>query len=299
MPATPRIISASRRTDIPAWYTPWLLNRLKAGFCYYPNPRFPARLHRVSLRSEDVVGIVFWSRNPAPLVPHLTDLDRWGYDYSFQYTITGYPRVLEPFAPPVEQALATFRSLAQRLGPRRVIWRYDPIILGGELTASRHLDTFRRLADALGGATERVVVSVIDPYRKNRRQVEESIGSVDYHPEVYRELVQQLVQEAAKRHLLMESCVEPALAIPGITAGRCVDGGMFRSVGAGTRFREHNLRPDCRCHRSIDIGANDTCPCGCRYCYATADPRKAGEAAQRHHPDWPCITGDIPFRSFV
>ncbi|CAH2030847.1 DUF1848 domain-containing protein [Trichlorobacter ammonificans] len=295
MTEAPRIISASRRTDIPAWYTPWLLNRLQAGFCHYPNPRFPAKLHRVSLRSADVLGIVFWTRNPAPLLPHLGSLDHWGYDYYFQYTLTGYPRALEPFAPPVEQALATFRSLAQRLGPRRVIWRYDPIILGSTLTVPWHRDNFRRLADALDGATKRVVISVIDPYRKNRRLVEATVGSIDYHPEAYRELLQYLAQEAADRHLPMESCAEPSLSIPGISAGRCIDAGMFRAAG---RHQRHGLRPGCGCHRSIDIGVNDTCPCGCCYCYATADPRKAREAAERHNPRWSCITGDIPETAF-
>lgn len=285
------IISASRRTDIPAWYTPWLLNRLRAGFCHYPNPRFPAKLHRVSLRSADVLGIVFWTRNADPLVPHLADLDHWEYDYYFQYTITGYPCALEPFAPPVKQALATFRSLAERLGPRRVIWRYDPIMLGNGLTSSWHLDNFRRLADALTGATERVVVSVVDPYRKNRRRVGEAVGTVDYHPDAYREMLQRLAREAAERRLPMESCVEPSLTIPGITAGCCVDGKMFQTGG---RFPLHNLRPGCRCHRSVDIGANDTCPCGCCYCYAVADPRKAQEAADCHDPRWSCITGNSP-----
>lgn len=159
----PRIISASRRTDIPAFYAEWFMNRVRAGYCVYPNPLYPTKSYRVSLLPNDVLGIVFWTRHPAPLIPSLDSLNKAGFTYYFQYTITGYPRSIELRTPPIDVATKTFIELSRQIGPERVIWRYDPIILNRDLGKDWHRDNFSRIADAVGGATMRVVVSVIDP----------------------------------------------------------------------------------------------------------------------------------------
>ncbi|MBC7325158.1 MAG: DUF1848 family protein, partial [Moorella sp. (in: Bacteria)] len=115
------IISASRRTDIPAFYARWFINRVRAGFCTVPNPFNPRQVSRVSLQPEAVEVIVFWTRNPAPLLPYLDELDARGLRYYFQYTVLGNPRALDPHCPPLPQALVTFRRLAERVGPQKVI----------------------------------------------------------------------------------------------------------------------------------------------------------------------------------
>ncbi|NLJ25804.1 MAG: DUF1848 domain-containing protein, partial [Firmicutes bacterium] len=134
------IISASRRTDIPALYTKWLLNRLEAGFCVVRNPFNPKQESLVSLNPEDVEVIVFWTKDPRPLMAHLDYLDQKGYRYYFQYTLTGYPHYLEPGAPSLDQAIETFSQLADRLGAIRVVWRYDPIIISDATGFSYHLE---------------------------------------------------------------------------------------------------------------------------------------------------------------
>ncbi len=121
-----KIISASRRTDIPAFHARWLLNRLDAGFCHYLNP-FSGQVYRVSLRPEDCLALVFWSRNPSPLLPHVANLWERGYRFYFQFTLNGYPQAIETHNPPLKAAIATFQKLSQCLSPEWVQWRYDPI----------------------------------------------------------------------------------------------------------------------------------------------------------------------------
>ncbi len=121
------IISASRRTDIPAFYAEWFMQRIRAGYCTVPNPFNRGQVSTISLAPEDVDAIVFWTRFPRPLLPHLDELDRCGYRYYFQFTLLDYPRSLETHRPDVRQAVEAFRTLAERIGPERVIWRYDPI----------------------------------------------------------------------------------------------------------------------------------------------------------------------------
>src|SRR5512139_3841787 len=109
------IISASRRTDIPAFYAPWFINRVRAGFCEVPNPFNRQQVSRISLSPEDVDVIVFWTRNPRSLFPYLDELERRGYRYYFQYTLLGYPLEIDNHGPPSIASLVTFRELAQRV----------------------------------------------------------------------------------------------------------------------------------------------------------------------------------------
>ena len=292
----PRIISASRRTDIPAFYTPWFMNRIRAGFCVYPNPLYPQKFYRVSLRSQDVLGIVFWTRHPAPLVHHLAELDKAGYVYYFQYTIVGYPQSLDPRSPSVETAAKTFSSLSHCVGPSRVIWRYDPIILNRELSPAWHRENFRRVADSLTGLTQRVIISVIDPYARTQRRVGTADDGVLYTPDAYRDVLQTIVAEARSRSLIVQSCAETSLQIDGIVPGSCVDAALLYSLAgrsSPSRLRLHKQREGCLCHESVDIGVNDSCGFGCKYCYATNSHDKAMETLRRHRPEWTCLSQDV------
>ena len=141
------IISASRRTDIPAYYTPWFMNRIREGYCSVPNPYNPSQIATVSLRPEDVDAIVFWTRNPSPLLPHLKDLDSDGYHYYFLCTIMDNPPILDPHCGPWEKSTRAFRALADMIGPEKVAWRYDPIVFTRETTLDFHK---KKYAEAQG-----------------------------------------------------------------------------------------------------------------------------------------------------
>ena len=291
-----RIISASRRTDIPAFYTQWFMNRIRAGFCIYPNPLYPQQLYRVSLRSEDVLGIVFWTRHPAPLAQHLAELDKGGYVYYFQYTVVGYPQSVDLRSPSLDTAIKTFGDLSSCIGPDKVIWRYDPIILNPGISATWHQDNFRRIADSLSGHTHRVVISVIDPYARTQRRLGAAEGDVSYMPEAYSDVLRTIVAEARSRNLSVQSCAEASLQTDGIVPGSCVDASLLHSLAGRLppkRLRLHKQREGCLCHESVDVGVNDSCGFGCQYCYATRSHEKALETLRRHRPEWTCISQDV------
>ncbi|MDD2734597.1 MAG: DUF1848 domain-containing protein [Desulfuromonadaceae bacterium] len=289
-----RIISASRRTDIPAFYAPWLMNRIRAGYCCYPNPVFPAKFYRVSLHTEDVSGFVFWTRHPAPLLPYLSELDKAGFTYYFQYTVTGYPQTIDGSSPPLETAIKTFLTLSQAIGANRVVWRYDPIILHTEITAEWHHNNFRRIADAIGSSAHHLVISVVDPYVKTQRRLGSSKDGVSYAIDAYSDLLHRIAAEAADRNLRVESCAEASLQIPGIVPGRCVDAHLLHGISgrASSHISHHNQREGCLCHRSVDIGVNNSCGFGCSYCYATVNHDTARETVNRHDSEWSCISKD-------
>jgi hypothetical protein len=160
------IISASRRTDIPAFYSEWFMNRIRAGYCTTINPFNRHQVARVSLRPNDVDVIVFWTKNPEPLIQHLEELDNCGFRYYFQYTLTGYPKAIEPSVPEPKKGISTFKKLADLIGPEKVIWRYDPIIISNRTDSDYHKKQIDHIARELEGFTHRLVISVVDEYRK-------------------------------------------------------------------------------------------------------------------------------------
>lgn len=211
-----RVVSASRRTDIPAWYARWFMERVRQGFCEWVNP-FSGQRRRVSLRPEDVAAFVFWTRNPAPLLPHLPELQRLGYTFYFHFTLNAYPRTLEPHSPPVELSVRRFRELADRIGPHRLFWRYDPIVLGqgGELRldAAYHLRRFQQLARSLAGATGRCYTSFVSLYRKTAsrlRACDFAASAAPGEPE-RRELARQMAELAAQFGIAVYACCDDAL----------------------------------------------------------------------------------------
>ncbi len=292
----PKIISVSRRTDVPAFYTPWFVNRIREGYCVYPNPLYPRKYYRVSLRPQDVLGIVFWTRHPSPLTPYLDELDAAGFTYYFQYTVVGYPKTIDLRSPSLSIAARTFKELSGRIGPDRVIWRYDPIILNRELTFAWHRDNFRRIADIIAPDTHRVVVSIVDPYARTQRRVGTPDDGVKYAPEDYTELLHMIVSEASDRGIRVQSCAEASLRVEGITPGSCVDASLIHTLSGRTtpaRWRMHKQREGCLCSESVDIGVNESCGFGCQYCYATKNHARALDTLKKHRPEWNCITGDV------
>lgn len=140
------IISASRRTDIPAFFAREFMESIRAGFRIVRNP-YSGRETRLSLAPADVECIVFWSKNPEPLLPFLPELEERGYRFYFQFTLTPYGTDIERNLPPKRRILQTFRTLSEQIGAEKVIWRYDPVIFSAEWTAERHSEIFRRMTD--------------------------------------------------------------------------------------------------------------------------------------------------------
>jgi hypothetical protein len=281
------ILSASRRTDIPACHARWFRERFRAGFCHWVHP-YTGEVRRVSLAPDAVAGIVFWTRNPAPFLTCLEEIRAAGVPAVFHFTLTGYGPPLETHNPPVERAVAAWEELARLLGPEAVTWRYDPILLSRELTPDVHLERFARLAARLRGLTERCVFSFVDFYGKTVRRlrpIEASQGFPFARPgeEEKKTLLRSLARLAREHGMRTYSCCDDSLVGGGIEKARCVDPDLIARVRGepltGVRFRP--TRKDCGCAQSIDIGAYDTCSLCCAYCYAVSS-REAALARISH-----------------
>lgn len=282
------IITISRRTDIAAFYTPWLMERLRAGEVLVPRTHQPGVLERVDLSSEAVDCLVVISKDPAPLLPHLAELKERGLRLAVQMTITGYGPRWEPHVPPAEHTLAVFERFSQALGVEWVDWRYDPILLGEGISRQWHHEQFARLCAKLAGLTTRCIVSFVDAYPH--------LGGVvqPLSEETMRAAASDLAETAARYGLTITSCAEAAdLSAEGIAPGACIDGERLSKllgwqIPAG---RAQGQRKACRCAESIDIGSYDTCLHGCRYCYATTSTALAKERYRLHDPHSPLLWG--------
>jgi DNA repair photolyase len=283
---TPIIISASRRTDIPAFYMPWFMHRLRAGSASYPNP-FNGAVHSVSLVPKDVHSIVFWSKFYGPFLHHVDELQDRGYRFICHYTITGASRELEPHVPHWEAAVDVFRTLAERTSPRHVLWRFDPIVITPDNDAARTLTRFRDLARALTGYTERCYFSFASYYGKVvRRMKRAAIAYCDPPLEEKQALVEQMADLADACGITLHACCQDALLGDQVYKAHCVDGDLLAALfpDRPAITKANPTREQCGCVTSRDVGMYDTCPYGCVYCYANASHAAAVKRRQRHDP---------------
>lgn len=282
-----RIISASRRTDLPAFFTDWFLGRLNAGFCHWANP-FSGHIYRISLLPEDVAAIMFLTRNSSMLLPHLESMTRRGYRYWFNYTITGYPSVLEPHAPPLEVALDACKRTSDAIGPGFVHWRYDPILISDETPREYHLRRFENLTKALAGYTKRCYVSFASFYAKTTRNLGRLDGFVysDLPQEHKHELAIDLAAIARASGIETFMCCLPESERVGLRQAACLDPETITNLRPDLVMRlvRQPTRQNCNCVEATDIGAFDTCQHGCAYCYATNSPAAALARYNEHDP---------------
>ncbi len=214
------------------------MNRIRAGYCTVPNPFNRSQVSYISLKPEDVDVIVFWTRNPAPLIPHLDELNDRGYRHYFQYTLLNNPRSIDQKTPPLESAIKTFQRLSVKVGAERVIWRYDPIVFTQETGLRFHQKTYQKIAESLKGYTRRSAVSILDIYRKAGKRLQElkdqgvEILAYDGNPgERFAELMTSIACIAGENGMEIVSCAEePDLAAFGIQPGKCVDDALIQHV---------------------------------------------------------------------
>jgi len=284
------ILHTGMRTDIPAFYTPWLLNRLKAGFVLVRNPFHPSSVTRYAL-SPDVVDLIgFCTKNPAPMLPYLDRLQAYGQHWFV--TITPYGRDIEPNVPPKEQVLDSFLALAGTLGPHRVAWRYDPILLSETYTVERHLAEFETMASRISGSTDTCVISFIDLYEKVKRNFPE-VQPVQKQERIL--LGSQMAAIAARYGITLKTCGEgDELAAYGVDCSGCMTLSVYEKA-LGERLtapKTKPLRKECACYLGNDIGAYHTCAHLCRYCYANDDAALALYNRKRHDPESPFLIGN-------
>ena len=297
------IVSASRRTDIPCFYSDWFFNRIKEGRVCVRNPFNPRLVSEIPLSPDTVDGIVFWTKNPAPMLDRLELLR--DYPYYFQFTPNSYGTDIERNVPSKrDSVIPTFIALSEIIGKERVVWRYDPILLNGKYTVQYHLKYFKRLCGALAGYTEKCTVSFIDMYKSiSRRTAPLGVCAPTQEQSCF--LAGNFAEIAAQYGIYVDTCAEEAeLSEYGIGHASCIDGARLERIG-GYRLKteqDKNQREFCRCVQSVDIGAYNTCRNGCVYCYAGFAPERAGGSGaggMRHNADSPLIFGEITLEDTV
>jgi DNA repair photolyase len=286
------IVSVSRRTDIPAFYSEWFFNRINEGFALVRNPMNHSQIRTVSLKPEDVDCIVFWTKNPRSIIPYLDKLNR--YHFYFQFTLTPYGQDIEPGLPDKTEIMDTFKRLSDKLGAHRVIWRYDPILLNEQYTVSFHVEHFGKMAHTLKGYTEKATISFIDFYSK----IEQNMSKLKIekiNSEIKNDLAQQLAAIAHENSLAIDACAEDIDLSPyGITRARCIDGGLIeKTTGHPVDApKDKSQRPECGCAASVDIGAYNTCRHGCLYCYANNNQSVVLKNMEAHNKLSPLLVGE-------
>lgn len=288
------IISASRRTDIPTYYSEWFFNRLKEGYVCVRNPMNIHQISKISLSPNVVDGIVFWTKNPIPMFDRLDELK--DYMYYFQFTVNSYGKDIEKNVPNKNDIIIpAFRELSKKIGPDRVIWRYDPILLTPQYTIEYHVNYFYEIAKRLSGFTQKCVISFVDLYRNTKTNADTFSLTQPTNDEML-ELAKRLVDIANQNNITIESCAEEInLEQFGITHGHCIDCQLFEKL-LGCKLnlkKDKNQREECGCMASIDIGMYNTCKNGCAYCYANHNENSVIKNINLHDPSSPLISGHI------
>ncbi len=286
------ILSVSRRTDIPAFYAEWFFRRIREGFLYVRNPMNPRQVSRIALSPEVVDCIVFWSKNPAPMLERLDELRE--YPFYFQFTLTGYGRDIEPGLPDKRKELiGTFQRLSEKAGKERVVWRYDPILVNDRYTMEYHLKAFEEIVGCLKGYTEKAVISFVDFYAKTLRNTKD-LHIKNLSREEMTEIAKGMSQIANSCGLTVETCAEQInLQDVGIRHGSCIDKKQIEKI-AGCSLsaeKDKNQREACGCCESIDVGAYNTCGNGCRYCYANYNGEQVQKCIACYDADSPLLCG--------
>lgn len=288
------IISASRRTDIPAYYTDWFFNRIKEGYVYTRNPMNIHQVSRVTLDPSVVDGIVFWTKNPIPMMNCLDELKN--YTYYFQFTVNPYGQDVEQNLPSKRNVIIpAFQELSKKIGPERIIWRYDPILLTQKYSIDWHTQCFEYMAKQLSGYTRKCVFSFLDLY-KNTQNNTKNLGLLPLGETEMIEIAHRFSEIAQRNGLTLESCSEKInLDKYGIIHGHCIDCHLFEEL-LGCKLdldKDKNQRMECGCVASIDIGMYNTCQNHCLYCYANYSQATVARNCSAHDPNSPLISGNI------
>jgi len=285
------ILSASRRTDIPCYFTEWFINRLKAGYVLTRNPFNHAQLSYVTLSPDVVDCIVFWTKDPQNIMPHLKEIDAMGYRYYFQFTLTPYDHLIEKNLRHKADIEQSFIKLSQIIGKERILWRYDPIVLNDSLTIPYHKEQFQRLCHKLHSYTKSVTISFVDTYSKLKTNLIRELSEYEIA-----ELAAFIGNTAKSYGLTAKACCEKTdLSKYGIEKASCIDKAVLEQIcGYSLSLTsDKSQRDGCGCVESVDIGAYNTCMNSCIYCYANNSPVTAERRYKSHNIDNELIIGSV------
>lgn len=291
------IISCSRRTDIPAFYGDWFMDKIEKGYCVSVNPYNINQRSYVSLKPENVDLFVFWTKDPGPFIKNIDKLKSLGYNFYFQYTLNDYPKHIEANVPPIEDRIKSLVDLSNVIGRDKVIWRYDPIIFTQKTDYRYHMEHFEFLLEKLYPHIERIVISIYDNYTGADRRLEKYNLKVlkDYeNGNEFKDLMCQLSKISYEKGLEIHSCAESIDLTPyGISPGKCIDDEYIERVFNIKKpyKKDKGQRKECGCIESKDIGFYNTCPHKCIYCYANRSNESIDKNISTHLYNSPSLIG--------
>ena len=288
------ILSVSRRTDIPAFYAEWFMERLRQKYVLVRNPFNIHSISRIPLSPENVDTVVFWTKNSKPIHKYLDEIDELGYKYYFQYTITPYKNDLEEKVQDKKEIVETFKKLSEKIGSEKVILRYDPVILSDNYTIDFHKKAFARLCDLLAPYTKKIVFSFLDDYKKISKNIKQ-LNIKEISAEEMCIMAEYFADTAKKYNLKIESCAEQIdLERFGINHGKCIDNELIEKItGYKLSVGRDNQRNACGCIKCIDIGEYNTCLHKCLYCYANINKEAAFKNYKLHDKKSPLLIGYV------
>ena len=319
--ASPIIISASRSTDIPAFYSDWLIKRMKIGYVKKLNP-FNNQFSYISFDKARV--FVFWSKNPKPIIEKLKFFDERNINYYFQFTMNDYDNErLEPNVPNIQKRIETFIELSEKIGKDKVIWRFDPLILTDKIGVNELLEKIDNIGNQIKHHTSKLVFSFADIGIYNKVQnnlLKNSIKYKEFNEELMNKFASGLQELNKKWGLSIGTCSEKIpLEKYGIVHNKCIDDDLMIKLfgkdkilmdflgvretppdmfNTETTFiktknnKDNGQRKLCGCIISKDIGEYNTCPHLCEYCYANSSKESAHANWQKHkqNPNGETIT---------
>lgn len=285
------ILNTGSRTDIPAFFSEWFYNRLRAGYVLARNPFYPSLVTRYALDPEVVDALVFCTKNPAPMFRDFALLRP--FSMFWFVTITPYGQDIEPNVPCAEHVAEVFLKLSELVGRERTSWRYDPVFISAKYSVAFHIGRFADLARRLSGGTNQCVVSFIDLYDKTRRNFPEAR---EVTGEEQRELIEAFSETAAEHGLRLHLCCESATLVrPNVDAGGCLSERVLEeAIGCKLKVPKRKpARAACNCLLGADIGAYNTCGHGCLYCYANYDQETVLRNMKLHDKESPFLVGNF------
>ncbi len=282
------ILQTGMRTDIPAFYSEWFMNRIREGYVFVRNPYHMEQVTRYEINPEVIDLIAFCSKNPSPMMPHIERLKEYG-QYWF-VTITPYGKELEPNVPSKADVIKYFKKLSDMVGIHSMGWRYDPILINSKYTVNYHITAFERMAKQLSGYTETCIISFVDLYEKVKINAPE-ILAVAIEEQI---TIAKAFSEIGKSYAItIKGCHEnKELARYGIDMSGCLNQAVYeKALGISLNLPKKKSQRDCNCFFGTDIGAYNSCGHFCRYCYANANVQSVKRNMMHHNPNSPFLIG--------
>jgi len=285
------IINTGCRTDIPAFYSKWLMNRITEGYVLVRNPYYPSQVTKYSLSPKVVDCLVFCTKNPEPMLKYLDELSI--YKQYWFVTITPYGKDIEPVVPDKEKVIESFKNLSKYIGAKSIGWRYDPIFINKEFDVKKHIESFEKMCKTLKGYTYNCTISFLDLYEKVKR------NAPDLRPPTKEEQIQiakEFYRIGKENDIIIHSCCEKTfLAEYGLKCNGCMSQEIIeKSIECKLEpSKKKNLRQECNCLMGNDIGAYNTCGHLCKYCYANANKDLVIKNIKKHNENSPLLIGNV------